>query len=120
MCKSFKVISLIIILFTLVGCKSSHHGTDDKLNPELLGKWSDDNGCSLELTLHQQQLQLINFANDRGYQLNNVSLVWHKESIMTKLVAINSALKWSAIFSEGFLMIDDHLCKQPLHKVDSK
>lgn len=90
------------------------------VNPELIGMWSDDAGCSLTLQKTSQGLVLDDFHNAQGVSKSKVKLNIKKDSVMTRIIAVDPSSSWSAIFSEGLLMVDNKLCKQALHKIDSK
>jgi|688.fasta_scaffold1000229_1 hypothetical protein len=115
-----KIIIMSSLGLLLCACNNKDKHSATRVNPELLGIWKDGVGCSLELKQINQELVLSNFHNSQGISRSNVKLRIRKDSVMTRLIAIDSTNNWSAVFSEGFLMVDNKLCKQTLHKVDSK
>ncbi len=115
-----KFIILSSIVLSLLGCNNKDTHKTVEVNPEVLGMWSDAMGCSLTLQLVNHELILVDFHNAQGVSRSTIKLNTRKDSIMTRLVATDSTNNWSAIFSEGLIMVDNNLCKQALHKVDSK
>lgn len=86
------------------------------VNPEFVGRWNDSAGCNLELANDNDHLRLVSFANGKQ-SYANLSLDIQKDGIFTRIQSESSAgVSFSGIFSEGFLMIDNKLCKQALHK----
>ncbi len=115
-----KFIILSGIVLSLLACNNKDAHKTVEVNPEVLGMWSDAMGCSLTLQLVNHELILVDFHNAQGVSRTTIKLNTRKDSIMTRLVAADSTNDWSAIFSEGLIMVDNNLCKQALHKVDSK
>lgn len=105
-------------LAALTACSS--HKRAAQLNPEILGAWTDGFGCKVRLDMQSNQLTLINFTNNDGFHLNNVTLKWYKDSVFTRFQATESDINFAGGFSDGTMTIDGTLCAQPLHKVDIK
>ena len=116
--QKFVILSSIVLSLSACNNKDTHKTAE--VNPEVLGMWSDAVGCSLTLQLVNHELILVDFHNAQGVSKSNIKLNIRKDSVMTRLIATDSTNDWSAIFSEGLIMVDNKLCKQALHKVDSK
>jgi hypothetical protein len=116
--QKFIIVSGITLLLSACNNKNAHEVV--RINPELIGMWSDDAGCNLTLLQMSQGLILDSFNNAQGVSKSKIKLNIRKESVMTRIIASDSTNNWSAIFSEGLIMVDNNLCKRALHKVDSK
>ncbi len=107
----------IISVSALVGCNHQKRNTQKLLvNPEYVGRWTDSSGCNLELANDSNRLKLVYFSNGQQHYAD-VFLEVQKDGIFTRIQSESSTgIAFSGIFSEGFLMIDNKLCKQALHK----
>lgn len=116
--QKFIIVSGITLLLSACNNKNAHEAV--RINPELIGMWSDDAGCNLTLLQMNQELILDSFNNAQGVSKSKIKLNIRKDSVMTRIIASDPTNNWSAIFSEGLIMVDNNLCKRALHKVDSK
>lgn len=104
------------ILCVMAGC--SMHKVSSPINPELIGSWSDDNGCLATFIKRDDKLVLRSFSNSSHIKFDNINLVSYKESIFSKFKAEDTNLSFKGMFTEGVIIIDNY-CSQALHKVDS-
>ena len=104
-------------LCVLAGCGTHKASSVDNVNPELIGSWNNDSGCSAIFIKHNGKLVLQNFSNSHSAKFDNINLVSYKESIFSKFKAEDSTIQFKGMFTEGVIIIDNY-CKEALHKVD--
>lgn len=116
--KSIKLIlagTFLVIL--LSGC--NHQAPKTLINPELIGSWNDSAGCGLELANQNNHLWAVSFKSAHS-DYTNISLGLRKDGVFTRFEAESSGVKFSGIFADGVIMIDNKLCQQALHKDANK
>lgn len=88
------------------------------LNVEIIGTWvDDDNSCNAIFTKQGDQLILSSFTS-KDFFTDNVALTSYKESIFSKFKSNDPNIKFSGMFTEGFILIDNKYCSSKLHKID--
>ena len=120
--KSIKfILAGICSVVLLGGCNHQRTGAPKAMiNPEILGSWSDSAGCSLELANQNNHLLAISFKNTQHGSYTNLSLGVRKDGVFTRFEAESAGVKFSGIFADGVIMIDNKLCQQALHKDANK
>lgn len=117
-----KIMILAGAILLISGCSSKPNVAQPaiKINPEVLGSWIDDNGCSMSIDLIDKELVLREFSNSHGVNYTNVDLQWTKQSVFTVFSSTESDVKFSGSFSDGFITIDNGVCSKILHKDGTK
>ena len=123
--RSIKFIKFILIgicsVVLLGGCNHQSNKTPKALiNPEILGSWSDSAGCSLELASKNNHLLAVSFKSAQHGDYMNISLLVRKDGVFTRFEVESAGVKFSGIFADGVIMIDNKLCQQALHKDANK
>jgi hypothetical protein len=110
-----RLIIMGLALFNISCIKQQHAvvAIPKNINRELIGKWANDTGCSLEFGIQNQHLHLIKFVDAKNYQISNADVVVSKYGVATNMYIAN--IKWSASYFEGDLIVN-HYCDTPLHK----
>lgn len=111
-------LTLLITLAMLSGCSGHKSAPNTSVNPEIIGSWSNDSGCTATFTKENEKLVLAKFNNSDNTSLKNIQLASLKESIFSKFKAEDANVKFNGMFTEGQIIIDNY-CKEALHKVDS-
>ncbi len=110
---------MLTTIFGLLNACSGHKLTPNtSVNPEIIGSWSNDSGCTATFTKENEKLILAKFNNSANTSLDNIQLASLKESIFSKFKAEDANVKFSGMFTEGQIIVDSY-CKEALHKVDS-
>lgn len=112
-----RFLALFLVSSLLASCEQRNKRLK-QVTPEIFGVWQDAGGCTLHVNMVNNQLTLIKFENGNGISFNNESLVWSKKSVFTNFATRDN--KFSASFSDGFVMVNNNYCKQTLRKVDNK
>ncbi len=113
-----KNILLAIMLFTSIFVSACKHKKLDPINVEIIGSWvSDDDSCHALFIKQNNQLVLSKFVN-HDLILEHVPLISYNESVFSKFKSQNPNIKFSGMFTEGFILIDNKYCNSKLHKID--
>ncbi len=112
-----KFFTFSLLLCALTSCNAHKAASKDSINPELVGSWANDSGCFVTFIRQNNKLILQNFNNSSYAKFNNIELLPYKESIFSKFKAKNPNTKFTGMFTEGVVIINNY-CKEALHKVD--
>jgi len=112
------ILGLSIIVLVLAGCDAHPRPPQvtDYFNPELIGHWTNENGCDVDFVKNGNHYLVTSFTDVHGHQLNNFGLNSNKTSIMTQFSAEDKSIKFSGNFAEGMLVINGY-CSEALHKI---
>lgn len=113
-------IILIIGVFILSACGQNRKiKLKDNLNQEVIGSWAtDNNACQIVLINESTNLVLVSFTNKNKHIINNLPLSVHKDGIFIRFWATENKALFSAIYSEGIMILEDDECKQAFHKTN--
>lgn len=115
--KLYKCFIVLLLMLIITACnKSSESSTMNYFNPEMIGHWTNDQGCAIDFIRDGDYYLVKSFTDGKSHQLDDVLLYSEKISIMTKFKSQDNSIKFSGSFAEGLLIIDKY-CKDPLHKI---
>ncbi len=112
--RTILLFSIFQATFMLTGCK--HKSTSNLINPEFIGIWKSDNGCSMTLAKNVNTLVLLKYTDSKQHNFTNIRLKLAKDSIGTKFSSLDNKIPFSGLYLEGEMIIDNY-CNQPLHKI---
>jgi hypothetical protein len=110
---------ILAVSLILSACDKHKSRANTNLNPEIIGSWSNEDGCAATFAGQNGHLILTKFTDaSRHVSFTQVKLASLKENIFSKFNSSDPQIKFSGMFSEGQIIIDNY-CKKALHKIDS-